>query len=118
MNVQVIGRAVDCGGKVIGVAGDHRAEKVRFRFDREPNGKAYIKLRPPSGDPFRTELTVDGTEAVWEVDRQAAASAGTLTCQLLTENGDYSPPWVWQSEKFTLTVLESLPYQKADAEEE
>lgn len=117
MNVQITERAVDCNGKVIGIAGDHRAEKVRFQFDREPNGKVYVKLQPPSGDPFRTELSVNGMEAVWLVEQNAVSSAGTLLCQLITEDDEYSPPHIWQSETFELTVLESLSLEKTEEEQ-
>ena len=117
MNVQVIGRTPDCGGKTVGIAGDNLTERVRFQLDREPDGRMYIKLQPPSGDPFRSELTVSGTEAVWEVEAAAVASAGTLECQLMTENTEYTPPRVWQSERFSLNVLESLGYEKAETQE-
>ena len=114
MIVQVIGRAVGCEGGVLAAAGDNNTERLRFQFDREPVGKVYIKVQPPAGAPFREELAVSGAEAVWMVGQAAAASAGTVVCQLLMEDTAFSPARVWQSEQFRLTVLESLPLENEE----
>ena len=110
MTVQVIGRAVDCEGKVVAVAGDHAVETVYFSFDREPVGD--IALRVQSDWYTKTSpLLREGMTASWTVPQEAAQQAGELTCQLVQTDDQFSPPHIWQSEIFHLTVLPTLEMQ-------
>lgn len=110
MTVQVIGRAVDCAGKVVAVAGDHAVETVYFNFDREPADE--VALRVQSGWYQKTSpLLREGMTASWTVPQEAALQAGELTCQLVQTDRRFSPPHVWQSEIFRLVVLPTLTMQ-------
>ena len=107
MTLRVMERKVEADGKAVGVKGDHLSETVRFLFDREPFGTVYLKVSVGS---YKAKLLLETTDnvAVWNVAGTALNTVGSMSCQLQMENDALNPKQVWQSEVFTLTVLNTL----------
>lgn len=116
--------------KVIGVAGDHRAESIFFQIPRYFDGQdlsehncliRYINAGNEYGEYPIADKAVDEKYIIlgWQITNLVTRYAGTINFTIQFETIDYNGvEYQWQTIPATLTVLPGLNVEKTITEKD